>query len=81
MHRNGFRLEVNLLQQILYNIFVNACKFNKPRGSIGLRFDILESVDPSQKVRMQITVTDTGIGIKSEQKKHLFKLFDSVKKD
>ena len=36
---HGLRISLSLYQQILYNIFMNACKFNKPKGSIRIEVE------------------------------------------
>ena len=60
--------DVSKFKQILYNLLSNAIKFTPDGGSI--------TVDGRRKGGMaQISVTDTGIGISSENTKKLFQPF------
>ncbi len=60
--------DVSKFKQILYNLLSNAIKFTPDGGSI--------TVDGQRKGGMaQISVTDTGIGISSENTKKLFQPF------
>ncbi|MBN2282118.1 MAG: response regulator [Candidatus Marinimicrobia bacterium] len=60
------------LRQILLNLVGNAVKFT-PTGSIYLCFEIVSQKDDS--VDIQISVTDTGIGIHPEQQEQIFEAF------
>lgn len=59
------------VKQILINIVVNAVKFTK-KGSIRIKAKIKGSQD------MEITVADTGIGIKEEDMSKLFQPFQQI---
>jgi signal transduction histidine kinase/CheY-like chemotaxis protein/HPt (histidine-containing phosphotransfer) domain-containing protein len=65
------------IKQIITNILSNAVKYTK-EGSITLKagFEKLEE-DPGS-VRLLISVTDTGIGIKPEDLKRLFVAFERI---
>jgi len=76
----GLKIEVNLVYQILYNVFFNACKFNKQEGSIEMGIEILEFSEEG-KAKLLIEVKDTGIGMDKAQKNKLFKLFETVRQD
>ncbi|NRB40342.1 MAG: response regulator [Pseudomonadales bacterium] len=58
------------LQQVLTNLISNAFKFTET-GSIHL--SVMN--DPNRSRRLLITVTDTGIGLDSEQQLHIFQAF------
>jgi len=44
----GLYLDVNLYKQILYNVFVNACKFNKMGGSIKVSISVFSKLHISK---------------------------------
>ncbi len=58
------------LKQMLVNLLSNAVKFTPDGGSIGL-----EILGNASEQRLRLTVWDTGIGIKVEDMKNLFKPF------
>ncbi len=60
------------LKQILFNLLSNAVKFTPDGGSVFLRTQ--KSVDES----LEISVEDTGIGIKEEDMPKLFKEFSQI---
>ena len=37
----GVKMDVDLYQQILYNVFVNACKYSREEGEVKLRVSIM----------------------------------------
>lgn len=59
-------------RQILLNLVSNAIKFTET-GGITIRWDC-QDID-GQRSEIRITVTDTGIGVKPEAQKHIFKRF------
>ena len=63
----------NRLRQIINNLLANAIKFT-PSGEI--RIEVAD--DPDNKNCVIITVADTGIGIKNEDKEHLFKMYGKL---
>lgn len=66
------------LRQVLINVLSNASKFTPPGGTIS--FDLEETVsDNAEKAWFQFTVTDTGIGIKPEFLRDIFKPFTREK--
>lgn len=67
------RADENRLQQILYNLVGNAIKFTD-RGMIGVCAQLLSS--PSSQI--QITVSDTGIGISQDKFERLFESFEQA---
>ena len=67
------------LAQVLTNLLENAVKFTPENGSINLDARFLEIENEICTIRF--TVTDTGIGIKPEQQKQLFKTFSQAESD
>lgn len=63
------------LQQILNNLISNAVKFTD-YGKIILEVKVLCKSDDSYTITF--TVEDTGVGIRQQDMKHLFKLFSQV---
>jgi signal transduction histidine kinase/DNA-binding NarL/FixJ family response regulator len=59
------------MKQILNNLITNACKFTN-EGTITIESTIKHEGD---KNTLQISVSDTGIGISKAQQKHIFKAF------
>ncbi len=72
-------IPINLLgdplrtSQILINLINNAIKFTE-NGSVSLKIDLLKK--DLNKVLLQFTVHDTGIGLSKEQSAKLFKPFN-----
>ena len=62
------RADPNRLQQVLWNLLTNAVKFTPSEGQIQV---ILERVDS----HVEVTVTDTGLGIQPEFLPHVFDRF------
>ena len=75
------------LGQVLLNLVGNAIKFTE-RGGIQVRVEELKkpeeqgpehgSVTDADQVQLLFKVTDTGIGIKAEQRERLFQAFEQV---
>ncbi|MCR5521660.1 MAG: response regulator [Lachnospiraceae bacterium] len=63
------------IRQILTNLLSNAIKYTK-KGSVTLTTDF--SLLPRNRAELQFTVTDTGIGIKSEDILHLTDRFRRI---
>ena len=62
------------LRQVVTNLLSNAVKFTPEDGSIILRAKLTE-IDENDLCIIQVSVSDTGIGITEEQKKRLFTSF------
>ena len=59
------------LRQILTNLVGNAVKFTR-QGGVTIELSISPNDTPSDKLRLQFTVSDTGIGISQEKISQLF---------
>jgi signal transduction histidine kinase/DNA-binding response OmpR family regulator len=69
------------LAQVITNLLSNAVKFTPEEGSIHLRTRFVQEEcgpDGSSLCTLQITVTDSGIGISDEQKGRLFTSFEQA---
>ncbi|MDR0502698.1 MAG: response regulator [Treponema sp.] len=64
------------LAQVITNLLSNAVKFTPESGSIALDTRFIEEKDNICVI--QISVTDTGIGIKPEQQQRLFMSFEQA---
>jgi signal transduction histidine kinase/DNA-binding response OmpR family regulator len=60
--------DANRLQQIFWNLFNNAVKFTPPGGQVKVAVQLQDS-------QVQISVTDTGVGISSEFLPYIFDRF------
>ena len=71
------------LKQVLYNLLSNAVKFTPDGGSITLAAKLIPEQKEKQSA-IEISVSDTGIGIKPEDQARIFNTFEqadgSVKK-
>jgi PAS domain S-box-containing protein len=65
-------LDRNRFKQVLYNLFSNAVKFTDDGGSVEV---VTSKIDQD---RFRLVVADTGIGIKPEDLKRLFKQFEQI---
>lgn len=63
------------LKQITTNLVYNAIKFTE-EGSISLKADLISLNE--NNLNIQISVTDTGIGLSEKDKKNLFKAFSQA---
>ena len=68
----NFSSDAYRLKQILYNLISNAFKFTE-QGTVHIQADARPLNEDEYEIG--IAVTDTGIGIKKEQQKHIFKEF------
>ena len=64
------------LQQVLLNLYSNAVKFTNRDGKISIMVELLKQ---RHKEFVRVSVHDSGIGIKEEDKNKLFTLFGSIK--
>ena len=64
------------LVQVIMNLLSNAVKFTPDGGNIGLL--VAKTAEEDAHCTLQFTITDTGIGITSEQKTRLFQPFSQA---
>jgi len=66
----GAMLDLQMYSQILFNIFMNACKFGKPKGTISISVSVRTHIEPflggDGKVLLDTTITDDGQGMDEE---------------
>jgi len=65
-------LDQQRLKQVLFNLLSNAIKFSHDGGKVAI------SVEPYDTDRFQLVVSDTGIGIKTEDVARLFNRFQQL---
>jgi len=66
----------NRLQQILFNLIGNAIKFTE-RGSITITAQLYSAISlPAMPSHVQITISDTGIGISADKQEKIFQSFE-----
>lgn len=63
-----------LIHILIYNLVINAVKYNKPKGSILVTDGFLED-------RYFISITDSGIGITASQIENIFNRFARISSD
>lgn len=63
--------------KIIMNLLSNAFKFTPQGGRVDIYLNLLPSTD-TEKERLEIQVSDSGIGIKDEDKEHIFERFYQV---
>ena len=66
------------LRQIITNILTNAVKYT-PKGSIRLRINTIERAD--DRIKLEVSVKDTGIGIKEDDLSKLFTSFQRLEQE
>jgi signal transduction histidine kinase/CheY-like chemotaxis protein len=73
------RADKEKFKQILLNLLSNAIKFNNDGGHIRIGWEMVEESTGMHMQRYLVfSVSDTGIGIKEEDKKKLFKEFEQI---
>ena len=65
-----------VLTQVIINLLSNASKFTPSGGTITLSAQVLETEDES--IRIQVNVSDTGIGIAPDKQDRIFKAFEQA---
>ncbi len=66
-------------KQIMYNLFSNAIKFTEEGGKVDITGSIIQGKRKSDRFNLlQISITDTGIGIASEDYPKIFAEFQQV---
>jgi len=66
------------LRQIILNLFSNAVKFTN-KGSITINVCLAKEDD--EKITLEFTIIDTGIGIAKEKLEYIFNSFEQASKD
>ncbi|MCR4634695.1 MAG: response regulator [Butyrivibrio sp.] len=65
------------IKQVITNILSNAVKYTK-EGGITFKAGFEKTKEEPDKIRLIISISDTGIGIKPEDMKRLFKAFERI---
>ncbi|MEZ9197212.1 ATP-binding protein [Shewanella sp. 10N.286.54.B9] len=68
----SFKGDKSRIRQVIYNLMSNSVKFTE-QGSVSLRFK--QGVNAEGKQGVEITITDTGIGIRQERLASIFDPF------
>jgi signal transduction histidine kinase len=68
-------LDQQKFKQVLYNLLSNALKFTAESGKVEL------FIEPHEPHRFQLVVRDSGIGIKAEDVRRLFKEFEQLESE
>ena len=87
VNRRGIMLEVQLFEQIIYNVFANACKFNKNKGVIKCKVAVerygekrmIKDYSEPDKMMLVTEISDSGEGMSKKKIKQLFKIFESIR--
>lgn len=66
------------LEKIVSNLLANAFKFTPEEGTVRLTVEVNRSAPDSERLTLQITVSDTGIGIPEAQLPFIFERFYQV---
>lgn len=64
--------------QVLTNLIGNAMKFTPPGGNVTVTCNVSPVPGDADKKYMEISVSDTGLGISAEDQKKLFKKFSQL---
>ncbi len=67
------------LQQILLNLLGNALKFTEPGGRVDLAVERYQNDDPRYHA-LKVRVSDSGVGIPTDQLENIFEAFTQVRK-
>ena len=65
------------IKQVVTNILTNAVKYTEI-GGVTMNVDFYRKTDDPQKIMLQISIADTGIGIKEEDLSKLFSAFERI---
>ncbi len=66
------RADRRRLRQVLINLLSNAIKYNRPQGSVDVRWQL------QSPTRVRVSVHDTGLGLSPEQVVQLFQPFNRL---
>ncbi len=64
------------LSQVIMNLMSNAIKFSPEKGNVALYVTALSIVD--QRVELEVSIADNGIGMTDDQKLKLFQAFEQA---
>ncbi|GAB4442947.1 MAG: hybrid sensor histidine kinase/response regulator [Anaerolineae bacterium] len=78
-HIPSFWADGERLTQILRNLVSNAIKYTPDGGVISLNAALIEREGAAGQRLIEITVTDTGVGIAPEQRERIFENFHEVR--
>lgn len=70
----GLLLDETRIRQILFNLVGNAIKFT-PKGQIEIIVNCGAAMPAADRIRLEIIVKDTGIGIAPEKQQQIFEAF------
>ncbi len=71
----NIRADLRMLRQIIYNLMSNAIKFSPDGGTICLKARMY-SADTNGSTGVEISVSDTGIGIRKKDIRRIFNTFE-----
>ncbi|MBF0175953.1 MAG: PAS domain-containing sensor histidine kinase [Magnetococcales bacterium] len=71
-------MDENLISRVVHALLSNAIKFTPERGKIFLQAQRLPADDSNGKPQLRVSVTDTGIGLTSEEIDRIFEPFDQA---
>jgi PAS domain S-box-containing protein len=71
----SIRVDRLRIKQVLLNLLSNAIKYNKPQGKVWVT---CQQIQKQETAYWQLTIRDTGIGIKTESLPHLFEPFNRL---
>jgi signal transduction histidine kinase/ligand-binding sensor domain-containing protein/CheY-like chemotaxis protein len=69
--------DVTRIRQILLNLISNGVKFTE-KGEVVVRASVPQQVEPNEKTCVQLSVSDTGIGISPDKIGRLFQAFSQA---
>lgn len=67
------------LKQIFYNLLSNAIKFTPEGGAVTIRAETVAAPNGAPADQLEVSVTDTGIGIQQEDQERVFREFEQVR--
>ncbi len=75
--RGRFHGDSTRIKQVLGNLLSNAIKFTD-KGEVGLAIEVTDPVLPGQPCRLEVEVSDTGMGFDAEASANLFQRFSQA---
>jgi signal transduction histidine kinase len=74
-----FLADESKLRQVLYNLLANAVKFTPDGGAVDLSVRLVDGVEGQDRPWLEVSVTDTGIGLVADDLERIFETFYQVK--